>query len=180
MDKTIEVSRETISSGFLQLDNITYKRGEKEFKREVVNRGDAVAGLLFNTATQKYVFVKQFRPGVGDEIIEIIAGTMDVNGESPEECFIREIEEETGYRVTSDCNLICSCYSSPGSLTEKVHIFIAETNNNKSGSGGGVGDEGIEIVEFSKGEILENIEVLSKDSKTFIALLHHFSEDLSI
>lgn len=171
MSKTKEVSRENISKGFLKVDKVTYQCEDKEFIREVVNRGDAVAALLYNTATEKYVLVKQFRPGVGDDIIEIIAGTMDVDGETPKSCIEREILEETGYVMLS-CKLICSAYSSPGGSTEKMYIFQAITDGTKKSEGGGVGDEGIEIVEYSKSELIENIEILSQDLKTFVSLTH--------
>ena len=39
---------------------------------------------------------KQFRPPVGKVCIEIPAGLLDA-GESPEECAVRELKEETGY-----------------------------------------------------------------------------------
>lgn len=166
-----EISRKRISSGFLKLDEITYESNGKTIKRECINRGDAVAALLYNTSTEKYIFVKQFRPGVGAELIEIIAGTMDVEGETPEETIEREILEETGY-VMTECSLICSSYSSPGSLTEKMHIFQAITDGKKAGDGNGVGDEEIEIIEYSKSELVQNLGMLSQDLKTFISLFY--------
>ena len=153
MEPTKEISRERISSGFLKLDSVNYKRGDKEFKREIINRGDAVAASLYNTSTKKFIFVKQFRPGVGEDLIEIIAGTMDVEGEY----------------IMSSCKLICSAYSSPGGSTEKIHIFNAITDGSRKGKGGGVGDEGIEIIEYSLQELNQNIEMLSSDLKTAMA-----------
>ena len=172
MEETKEISRERISEGFLKLDSVNYQCGIKEFKREIVNRGDSVAGLLFNTSTEKYIFVKQFRPGAGEELIEIIAGTMDVEGETPEKCLSREMEEETGFLMTG-CELICSSYSSPGGSTEKIYIFNAVTSGEKQGTGGGVEDEDIEIVEFTADEIAKNFDILSRDLKTCLALIHH-------
>ncbi len=169
MEETKEISRERISNGFLKLDKVHYERGASKFDAEVVNRGNAVAGLLLNTKTKKYIFVKQFRPGVGAELIEIIAGTMDVEGESPEECLRREITEETGY-VMDRCELISASFASPGGSTEKMYIFIAETDGERNGEGGGVGDEGIEIVEYTIDEMVENLEELSKDLKTLLAI----------
>lgn len=172
MEETKEISRERISTGFLKLDKVTYQRGENKFPMEVINRGDSVAALLYNTSTKKYIFVKQFRAGAGKELIEIIAGTMDVDGESPSDCLSREILEETGYIMTN-CELICSSYSSPGGSTEKMYIFDAITDGTKEGEGGGVENEGIEIIEYTADEIVKNFEVLSRDLKTCLALIHH-------
>lgn len=171
--ETKEIERQRIYSGFLNLDRVTYKRGDSEFKREIIDRGDAVCGVLFNTATQKYVFVKQFRPAANEEMLEVVAGTMDVEGESAENCFKREVLEETGF-VVIVCNLIYSGYSSPGTLTEKMYIFQATTDGTKGGTGGGVGNESIEIVEYTREEI-EKYSELFKDLKTFVALSYEFT-----
>lgn len=179
MEETKEISRERISSGFLKLYKVTYERGEHKFDREIVHRGDAVAGLLFNTKTKKFIFTKQFRPGAGCEMIEIVAGTMDVIGESPEDCLCREIEEETGY-IMSTCGLISKSYASPGGSTEKMYIFIAETDGEKVSEGGGVGDEGIEVIEYTQEEMSKNIDELSKDLKTLLAINYYFAEDILI
>ena len=54
--------------------------------------------------------------------IEACAGLLD--GDDPEACARKEAEEETGYRVTSIRPLFAA-YMSPGSVTEKLHCFIA-------------------------------------------------------
>ena len=174
---TIEISRKRLSSGFLKLDEITYQVGDKQVKREVINRGDAVCALLYNIKTKKFVFTKQFRPGSSSELLEVIAGTMDVEGESAESCMRREIEEESGYKATELKQIFC-CYCSPGGTTEKIYIFQAITNGEKvEGAGGGVGDENIEIMEFTEKEMLES-EELKQDMKTCLAIEHYKREDL--
>ena len=55
-------------------------------------------------------------------LIENCAGLLDKD--NPEECFIRETEEETGYKISS-AKKIFEAYMSPGSVTEMLYFFIA-------------------------------------------------------
>ena len=72
------VNREPKYKGYLNIDELTVKTKKgKEIKREVMRRKNAVAALVYNTVTQKYIFVSQFRPGTGGDIIEIPAGVLD-------------------------------------------------------------------------------------------------------
>lgn len=158
--------RNRVHNGFLKVDELTIDLGnDKTATREVVVRNNAVAALVFNTKTKEYILVKQFRPGPEEEIVEIVAGTMDVEGEKPEDCMKREIEEEIGYK-TDKIELITWCYFSPGGLTEKIHIFYAEVSE-KISTGGGVGDEAISIVIVPQRELSTYIV---HDSKTIIAM----------
>lgn len=94
------LNREPKYKGYLNIDELTVKTKKgKEIKREVMRRKNAVAALVFNTQTEKYIFVSQFRPGTGGDIIEIPAGVLDHVGEDPRDAMIREIEEEIGYGV---------------------------------------------------------------------------------
>ena len=70
-----------------------------EYTREVFERGNSVAGIVYDTVKEKYIFVKQWRPGAEGDMIEIVAGSLDVEGEKPAEALKREIVEEMGYKV---------------------------------------------------------------------------------
>src|SRR5262249_10509577 len=70
-----------------------------------------------------------------------------------------EAEEETGYRIGA-VRKIFDAFMSPGSVTERLHFFVAEYDPSaKAGAGGGVGDEGedIEGVELPVAEALRMI-----------------------
>lgn len=154
--------------GYLNIDEVTFKSKKgKEVKREVMNRKNAVAALVYNTVSKKYIFVSQWRPGVGDYIIEIPAGVLDHAGEDPRSAMMREIEEEIGYGV-DNLILIDEGFVSPGGTTEMISIYFAEVSD-KVGEGGGVDseDEEIDIVEMDKSEI-ESTRF--KDFKTIIAV----------
>ena len=162
------VSNEPKYKGYLSVDEITYKnRSGKHVKREVMRRKNAVAALVYNVDTKKYIFTSQWRPGVGDFILEIPAGTLDKLGEDPRDAITREIEEEVGYSVDK-LTLIDEGFVSPGGNSEMVSIYFAEVSQKISDGGGVEGeDEEIAVVEMDKDEMLTT---RFKDLKTIIAV----------
>ena len=164
--ETKVTSRKRVHDGFLKVDELTIEleNGHK-VTREVVVRHNAVAALVFDTKKREYILVKQFRPGPEEKIVEIVAGTMDVEGEKPEDCIKREIEEEIGYK-TDKLKLITWCYFSPGGLTEKIYIYYAEVSE-KISDGGGVDNEEITLVFIAEDDL---IDFPIHDSKSIIAI----------
>src|SRR5208337_1750191 len=69
------------------------------------------------------LLVRQYRYAVGRELLEIPAGTCN-NGEPPEVCAKRELQEETGY-ACEELEKILECYVAPGYSTEKIHFYLA-------------------------------------------------------
>jgi ADP-ribose pyrophosphatase len=62
--------------------------------------GVGVAAILHDQAKPddepRILLQKQWRPPINQTVIEVPAGLMDAN-ETPEDCAIRELKEETGY-----------------------------------------------------------------------------------
>ncbi|PTS98208.1 GDP-mannose pyrophosphatase NudK [Pedobacter sp. HMWF019] len=147
--------------------------------RETYDRGNGATLLLYNKLFQTVVLTRQFRfptyvnGNSNGLLIETCAGLLDNDG--PEEAIRREVEEETGY-VLSSVEKVFEAYMSPGSVTEKVYFFIAEyTKEMKRHSGGGVEDEEIEVLElpFAKAmAMISSGEI--QDGKT-IMLLQYLS-----
>lgn len=150
---------EILSDNWATLSKITldYTKEDgsvEEQKREVYERGNGAAILLFNKKKKTVVLIKQFRlPTYLNQnetgfIIEACAGVLEE--EHPEETIIRETEEETGYRI-HEVKKIFKSYMSPGSVTEIIHFFVAEYDSEmKISKGGGLASEheNIEVIEM--------------------------------
>lgn len=146
--------------------------------REAYDRGNGAAILLYNKAKGTVVLTRQFRlpvyiNGHDGLLIEAAAGLLD--DASPEARIIAEAEEETGFHVTA-VEKVFEAYMSPGSVTEKLYFFIAEyTDDDRSGTGGGLADEGedIQVLEWPFEKALAAIRSGEiQDAKTIMLIQH--------
>lgn len=137
-----------------------------EVEREVVEHPGSVAVLAHD---EEFAYlVAQPREVVGeDRLLEIPAGTLDVEGESELDCAKRELAEEAELRA-EEWSLLHVVYPSPGFLTEKVTIF--EATGLSPASGERDDDETIEIVRLDLAEIEAALPEI-RDATTLIALL---------
>lgn len=145
--------------------------------REAYDRGNGAVVLLYNLERQTVILTRQFRmptylnKNKDGMMIEACAGLLDEN--DPKTAIIKEIEEETGYRIKT-VEKVFESYMSPGSVTEILHFFIAAyTEDQKVSEGGGAADEteNIEVLEYSFTEALELIKSGEiKDAKTIMLL----------
>ncbi|GIV63475.1 MAG: ADP-ribose pyrophosphatase [Bellilinea sp.] len=69
------------------------------------------------------LFVKQYRIGVGEALLELPAGVLN-DGEDPQTCAAREIREETGL-AAEKLELLGDFYLAPGYSSEHMYIFLA-------------------------------------------------------
>jgi ADP-ribose pyrophosphatase len=102
---------------------------------------------------------------------EIVAGSLP-EGETPEACIIREVQEETGYQV-ENLHAIATFYMSPGGTSERVLLYYGEVSGEpKTTEGLGVGDEDISVTEMSSSELWHAfLDGRLQDAKTIIALM---------
>ena len=95
--------------------------------REIAGHPGAVAILAIDDEDQ-VLFVRQYRVAVGEALLEIPAGTLDVADdgsiEDPEVAAPRELEEETGMRAGS-WRKIAAFYTAPGFASELMHLYLA-------------------------------------------------------
>jgi nudix-type nucleoside diphosphatase (YffH/AdpP family) len=147
--------------------------------REIYDRGNGAAILLFNREQKTVLLTRQFRfpafvNGCEDGmLIEACAGLLE--NDDPESAIRRETEEETGYHLGPVTKLF-TAYMSPGSVTEKLHFFAAPYSpTQRKSDGGGVVDHGeeIELVELGLDQALKMIETGEiEDGKTIMLLQH--------
>jgi nudix-type nucleoside diphosphatase (YffH/AdpP family) len=161
----------------LKTTTFEWRRGNGEWQaqaRETYDCGDAAALLPYNQAQRTVVLVRQFRypayvNGHDDLLIEAAAGLLD--NASPENRIRAEAEEETGYRV-GEIKKVFEAFMCPGSVTQKLHFFVAEYEPAMRISGG-VADEGedIEVLELSIDSALAMIaDGRIADAKTIMLL----------
>jgi 8-oxo-dGTP pyrophosphatase MutT (NUDIX family) len=137
-----------------------------EVEREVVEHPGSVAILAHD---EEFVYlVRQPREAVGEDgLLEIPAGTLDVEGERELECAQRELSEEVDLRAES-WRLLRTIYPSPGVLSERVWIFAATGLSPASGTCDE--DEQIEVVRLPLAEIGSALAEI-EDATTVVALL---------
>ncbi len=183
---------EVLSDNWYTLRKITYEYQKKDGtwesqSREAYDRGNGSTILLYNTQKKTVILTRQFRMPTyvnGNDsgmLIETCAGLLDEN--NPEECILREAEEETGYKV-KNVSKVFEAYMSPGSVTELLYFFVAEYSADmKVTDGGGLAheQENIEVLEIPfKDAVKMMVTGEIKDGKTIIlfqyAQLHHLFE----
>lgn len=182
IDYLKNIKKKLLSDNWYTLNKFTYdfklKNGKWiEQQRECYDRGNGAAILLYNKEKGTVVLTKQFRMPTyvnGNEdgfMVEACAGLLD--DDNAEDCIRKEAEEETGYRI-SEVTKVLEAYSSPGSVTEILHFFVAEYSAEmKVSEGGGVESEteDIEVLEMPFSDALKMIangEIV--DMKTIILI----------
>ncbi len=178
------VKTETLSDNWYILRKYTFTQRrpdgtEQTVAREAYDRGNGAGILLCDRARGTVILTRQFRlPAfVNDHpdgmLIEVPAGLLDAD--APDVAIRREAEEETGFRVHA-VEEVMSAYMSPGSVTERLHLFIAEyAEADRVSAGGGKAEEGeqIEVIEVPFDQALamiDNGEIA--DAKTIMLLYH--------
>ena len=111
------------------------------------DRGDGAAVLLCDVAAGDVVLIRQFRypafyRGEPPFLIEVCAGTLE--GDNAMTCARKEAIEETGYAVGEMIKAF-DCFMSPGSVTERLTLFIGEISGPPAATGGGLAHEGEDI-----------------------------------
>jgi ADP-ribose pyrophosphatase len=137
----------------------------EEVEREVVGHPGAVAVVAHDG--ERLYLVRQPREAIGvPDLLELPAGKLDEEGESPLEAAKRELAEEIG-KAAEHWEHLKTYHTSPGFTDEQVHIYLAT----------GLTDRHAEVQENERIDIetrplgdLDAVLDATTDSKTLIGL----------
>lgn len=160
------LDRQTAYAGFTRINVITAEHdslsgGSLRLRREVETHGNGVTVLPYDPVRRTALLIRQWRVpvavGAPDEalLLETIAGLIDAD-EAPSEAVRREAIEEAGLEPHT-LDPVGAAYAMPGISTEKVHLFLAESDfsRDRTGAGGGLAEESedIEILEIALADL---------------------------
>lgn len=154
-DRALEIiAREICYEGYYRLERLTFRHrtfaGSRSASvtREVIEKGDVVAALLYDPALDRLVMIEQVRIGAREDprgpwLLEVVAGMIEP-GESPEDVVRREAMEEAGCLVT-DLLQLTTFYTSPAKTSQRCHLFCARVDASRAGGVHGLAHEGEDI-----------------------------------
>jgi len=160
---------ETIyEGGFFTVRKDTFRHEDgEEVSRDIVSHPGAVGVVVLDG--EDLWFVRQPREAIDSpDFLEIPAGKLDEEGESPLETGKRELAEEIGKRA-EHWESLGSFYTSPGFTDELVHLFLATGISDVDERPQVEHDERIDV-EVRPLTDLDQILAETQDSKTLIAL----------
>ena len=138
-----------------------------EVEREIVRHPGAV-GIVVLDGDELWL-VRQPREAIGSpDLLELPAGKLDEEGESPLDTAKRELAEEIG-KQAEHWEPLGSFYTSPGFTDEEVHLFLATGISDVDVRPAVEHDERIDV-EVRPLADLEAILAETQDSKTLIGL----------
>jgi ADP-ribose pyrophosphatase len=145
------LGKETVYDGFFRMERYRLRHRKfdgtwtPEMSREIFERGNAVAILLYDPALDNVVMVEQFRlpahiAGRPAWCLETPAGIVKP-GEELADVARREAQEETGCEIAGEVRQIGQFMASIGGSTEIVTVFFGIVDSRKATGIHGVVDE---------------------------------------
>ena len=162
------ISSRTVYEGPIagvRIDEFLYADGSTA-ERQVVSHPGAVVVVAHD---ERFVYlVRQPREAVGEEaLLELPAGKLDVEGETPIDCARRELGEEIGRRA-AEWRELRRFYTSPGLVEEEITLFLATDLTPADAELGA--EQRIEVVPWPL-EDLDGAIAACRDAKSLVGLL---------
>ena len=107
----------------LRLDELHAPADDQAFPRLVLEHPGAVIVLAVDDQRRAYC-LWQYRHPAQQRFVELPAGLLDADGESPEATARRELREEAGLEA-EEWTRLGTTWSSPGISSEVMHFFLA-------------------------------------------------------
>lgn len=165
------IKNSTLSyNGFLKIYNVDVEHETFDnsktltYKREVMDRNDAVVVIPWHKETNKVVLTRQYRAPTDFKhndpfILDAVAGV--VEEDNCLETALRELKEEVGVTEhdVNKLHYVGHFYPSAGGCSEKVHLYVAEIKNLPNQNFGGLEEEheNIKIEIYTVEEIINMI-----------------------
>lgn len=161
------LNQEILHDGFLKVSRYTLQRSMYDggmsdpIIREVMERGHAVAVLMYDPKRDEIVVVEEFRIGAIHEdepwVLGLVAGMVE-EGEEAEDVARREAEEESG-AVVRELEFIANYYCSAGGTTETTAVFYAEIDASEVDGVHGLDGESedIKVVKMPAQEFIDSL-----------------------
>jgi 8-oxo-dGTP pyrophosphatase MutT (NUDIX family) len=159
--------RTVFAGGFIDVHEGTFRHEDgDEVTRQWVQHPGAV-GIVAHDGEHVWL-VRQPREATGDpDLLELPAGKLDVEGESPLECGKRELAEEIG-KAADHWEHLTTYYTSAGFTNEECHIYLATGLRDEPGQQ--IAGERIDIEPHPLAALDATIAGC-RDAKTLIGLL---------
>ena len=138
----------------------------EEVTREVVSHPGAVA-VVAHDGERIYLVTQPREPVREEALLELPAGKLDEEGESPLECGIRELAEEIG-KSAAAWEHLTTYFTSAGFTDEQCHIYLAMDLSDEPGKA--IADERIDVEPHALSDLDATI-ASCRDAKTIIGLL---------
>ncbi|WP_462159089.1 NUDIX domain-containing protein [Pseudoalteromonas sp. GB56] len=149
-------SKQRVFQGFFKIDLYRFNHAlfaggrSQTIQREILERGHAVAVLPYDPKTRHIVLIEQIRIGAlaskdNPWLLECIAGMADGSEDYPD-VVRKEAKEEAGLEL-GELEFMLSYLSSPGGTTERLYLYLAQTDLSNTDVGGvyGLDEEGEDI-----------------------------------
>lgn len=139
MKKLVRLDKQT-DNKYLNLYKATFLDGDRQMGYYIASRRNAgdltcegssrvdgvrIIPYYYDGDKCNVVLIKEYRYPVGNYIFATPAGLID-EGEEPKDAVVRELMEETGYKVISLKQTSGASYSSAGMSDERLICFEAE------------------------------------------------------
>ena len=145
----------------------------EQFTRTFVRHPGAVGIVAIDEGDDGDVaiLVRQFRPALGTELLEIPAGTLDKMGEPPADCARRELAEEAGVTARHWEHLLTYAVAS-GISDELLHLYLATGLQFGERAADGIEEGAMTVERIALDDVVPAIaDGRLADAKTIIGLL---------